>query len=685
MSPPVRSDLMALTTAALASLSNMGLLKRAQKDLDSGKMPAITVSDDGTVRAVFDDGATSLLPSGRALKDASCSCGSPMLCRHRVGAVLAYQRVHAASVPAAREPESWSPADIDDAALERAIGRGALDRARSALRRGIIAQGRQGTFVGEDVPSVTLATSTVRFLVPRDLAHARCDCTLRTACEHVALATWAFRAAREKHSGSTAWTVELVDSAANGLERGAAALSHAEELVTTLLLQGAAHLPDATEQALVLASQSLERASMAWPLGVLEDTAELWGAYRRRSARYSPSAWSALLLEAFARIRAGTAKDGAVPPRAVLGDDQVLEARLDQVRLVGLGASVEEDGRDRLVHIYLADAASGSILVMRKSYAPSDDKALPEDGPALGRRTSIGGATLSTLAVAQVVSNAATRRANRLVTFGTGPLQRTTVLPQTGGMEALESAGVLVTSVKELMQALLEQPPAFVRPRVLADRLRCVRVREVSQVTWSPSAQVLRARLIDATGNAFHVERSHSALAPGAVPALAQLLSEGGVTTVVGLVTLTPRGPILEVMSVGTASALISLDLATATRQAQKVLGEVPVVGAAPDLPPTGALLTSLSSWLDGVAHNGLRQSTGAAAARLADLARQATSLGASFLAREAEHLVERLEALKVTGAIADEHAAAQAWASVGLRVSLLVAEAAREGMGAAS
>ena len=47
----------------------------------------------------------------------------------------------------------------------------------------------------DPVPTARLPACTVRFLVPRDIAYARCDCAMGTGCEHVVLAAWAFRQA----------------------------------------------------------------------------------------------------------------------------------------------------------------------------------------------------------------------------------------------------------------------------------------------------------------------------------------------------------------------------------------------------------------------------------------------------------------------------------------------------------
>jgi hypothetical protein len=64
-----RADLLALSADDLSTLSNRGLVKRAQKDLESGNGPAeLEVADDGKVRAVWPDGAIVTLAVGPLLK-----------------------------------------------------------------------------------------------------------------------------------------------------------------------------------------------------------------------------------------------------------------------------------------------------------------------------------------------------------------------------------------------------------------------------------------------------------------------------------------------------------------------------------------------------------------------------------------------------------------------------------------
>jgi hypothetical protein len=120
--------------------------------------------------------------------------------------------------------EGWSPGELDDAALEKLLGRAALERARALRRRGVLAEVVRGTFEGDSLPRVKLQTSTVSFLVPGDASYAKCDCRLRTACEHVAVAVWAFRIADEKDRAALALTVEVADRIASSDERRDAAL-----------------------------------------------------------------------------------------------------------------------------------------------------------------------------------------------------------------------------------------------------------------------------------------------------------------------------------------------------------------------------------------------------------------------------------------------------------------------------
>src|SRR5262245_54218620 len=113
-----RADLLALTPASVAALANLGLVKRAQREIESGKGPGIQEDAFGLVTGRFADGVTTRIPPNVPLRDAPCSCGSATVCRHRVAVVLAYPAWHATHAsPVSRaaaelkapQTEEWSP------------------------------------------------------------------------------------------------------------------------------------------------------------------------------------------------------------------------------------------------------------------------------------------------------------------------------------------------------------------------------------------------------------------------------------------------------------------------------------------------------------------------------------------------------------------------------------------------
>lgn len=673
----VREDLLRLTPQAIAAAANMGLLKRAQKDLDEGKLPIVETAHDGAVSATFPDGARATLLPGKALKDCPCTCGATTVCRHRVGAILAYQRAaairqDASECPAgptggSEAPRPWNPAAVDDAALETLLGRAALERAAALRRRGVLVEVTHGMFVGDSLPQAQLATSTVRFLVPGDVSYARCDCRARSGCEHVALAVWAFRVAAEKDPTALSLTVELADSAVGPNERRGVALEAAGTVAAMVLLEGASRLPAAAAQRFALARAALARARAAWPLGSVEDLEELVAAYGRRSARYSPEHLADTLVDLWARSRAGNGA-GDMPAAAVLGSDETPEAALDQVRLLAIGGRIEADGEDRDVEVLLADPASGSVLILRRHYTPQPGSG--QDGAALGRRAGIAGTPIGSLGACQVVSNAAVRRPNRLVSFSVGALKKTSVLPGGAALAGVPES-LVVTDTERFARDLASRAPRVVRPRLLAENVRVFAVTRVLDMLFDEGDQALRARCLDAAGHAFLVEGRHRAVSPGALPALAQLLGSGGVTAITG--DGRRRGPdlVVEAIAVWTDHQVV-LDFAEPTQENAQTLAALPhgTMGQADDA--LSLAVAAARSLLAEAAHQGLRASGPSWISRLRAARGRLVELGLARTAADLEMLEHATLAGSATGAEVDEATAADAWATAALRLELL-------------
>lgn len=668
-----RPDLLALTPQAIASLSNLGLVKRAQKELEQGKGPRLEELPDGTVVGAFEDGNTARLVPGKGLKDSPCSCNATGVCRHRVAVALAYpahvkQGSEASATPTGEEPSQeppWSPGSVRDEALAELLPRRSLERAEALRERGYLAQVRRGTFVGEDVPTVSLATCTVRFLVPRDAGYARCDCSTGTACEHLPLAIWAFRAADSKDATGREVSVEVAARHVAATE-GGLALDAASDLVRFLLLEGVQHASTGLAGRFAVARSGLAEARMAWPLAALEELEDLLGAYVGRGSRYAPTKLTATLTELFARLRAAK-RGGALPPRAVLGMDEAPETKLDYVRLVSLGARLSADGRERSAEVVLADPATGGLLVVRRAFTYTEQQA-PEDGAELGRRQSAPGATIEALARGQVVTSGATRLPNRLVVFSTRGLQRTSVTPQSGDWSLLPTP-VLVTDVSALEATLRARPPRFLRPRLLAENVHAFAVSRVVDVSYSPGVQAVNAALEDASGHRFLLELSHRQVAPGALDALAEGLAgkPGRLHYVSGEVRRTAQGLVVEPMALSCEGAgVVVLDV-----QSPTATGPLRATGDTAPLPPLPAALAEVEGCLADAVHQGLRHIVPAWTARLGAVATRVRELGMKRLADELGALATKLDAARASGSATEEASLATAWADVSLRLTV--------------
>lgn len=667
-----RADLLALTPQAIASLSNLGLVKRAQKELEQGKGPKLEELPDGTVVGSFEDGNTARLVPGKGLKDSPCSCNATTVCRHRVAVALAYpayaQQGPTAPASTAQTAEQaqtppWSPGSVDDEALAQLLPRRSLERAEALRERGYLAQVRRGSFVGEDVPTVSLATCTVRFLVPRNLDYARCDCSTGTACEHLPLAVWAFRVADAKDATGREVSVEVARGHVEATE-GGPALDAANDLASFLLLEGAQHASSGLAGRFAVARTGLAETKMAWPLAALEELEDLLGAYVARGARYSPAKLAATLTELFARLRSART-GGAVPPRAVLGMDEAPETKLDYVRLMSLGARLFADGRERHAEVVLADPSTAGLLVVRRAFTYAEDQT-PEDGAELGRRQGAPGAAIEALARGQVLTSGATRLPNRLVVFSSRGIQRTSVTPQSGDWSVLP-APLLVTDVTALEATLRARPPRFLRPRLLAENVHAFAVSRVVDVSYSPGAQTVLAALEDAGGHRFFVELSHRGVAPGALDALAEGLAgkPGPLRYVSGEVRRTARGLVVEPMALsceGAGVVVLDVQPATATGPLRTTLDSAP-------LSPLPAALAEVEGCLADAVHQGLRHVVPAWPTRLGTVAARVRELGMKRLADELGVLATKLDAARASGLAADEAALAAAWADAALRV----------------
>lgn len=108
-----RTDLLALTPEDLATLTNRGTVKRAQKELRTPEI-SCEVADDpaGDLVFVWSDGVICRFPAGKSIQDAVCSSGLVGISRHVVRSVLAYQKLNTAQT----QREEADPESLQDGA-----------------------------------------------------------------------------------------------------------------------------------------------------------------------------------------------------------------------------------------------------------------------------------------------------------------------------------------------------------------------------------------------------------------------------------------------------------------------------------------------------------------------------------------------------------------------------------------
>jgi hypothetical protein len=520
----MRPDLAAMTPEALTALTNRGLVKRAQKLLDRGKGPSCEMI--GTiVEGTFPDGTVTRLPPDVPLDQAPCSCGAFVVCVHRVAVVLACR---GEATPA---PGTWNPAALTDDRLQEVFGPAALRAARTRRARGLTVE-----VVPGDPPTAHLPTATVRFLGADDLGLVHCDAQDRAVS--TVLAVWAFR--ERPAGGSVAW------AAATNVDR--ALLGQLRRLVDDLLVQGIVHPPPTFAQR--IARLRDESDTMPWVVDLLDGLTDHVDAYASRSARYTPTGWACALGELAARVHAAEHGDRQ-PLSALLGVGTAPRGRLDKVELQSLGVRVTGRGPWRDVEAVLVDPATTAVLTLGASVELDADT----DATAV-ETVRLGPLTARDLATGGLLTQSATRHANRRLTLGRRRDQ-TQHAPHLAAWDRI-GAPVRITDLPALEASWRERAPAFLRPRVTARDVHLLRIDAVHAATWDPAAQRVSVDL-DAAGSTVVLSRTHHPASPGAVSALADHAHR--LTWVTGTLRFAD-GWRMTPLAVVIGETMVSLDLA---------------------------------------------------------------------------------------------------------------------------
>jgi hypothetical protein len=558
------------------------------------------------------------------------------------------------------EAEAWSPGDVSDEGLGERLGQKMMELARQVARRGASVEiVRSGS--GQP-PVAMLPACTVRFLVPRDLAYAKCDCTRRTDCEHVAVAVWAFRKADEtdRQAGRLVVSVHFGD----GVEHETGPIEAALDVVCSVFLDGVSGYHGALAQRFAIAREMLESAGYTWPQVAMVDLEESLEAYRARSSRYRAGTILELGAELLARGRA--VRGGHLPPRHVLGLGEALETKLDQLKLVGLGARVDGGERDREAEVYFADPDSGSVLVYRKDWNFKAGETVL-DGAALGSKRVMTGTSIGSLARGLVVTRVARRRANRSLVFGEIRGGMMSVTPQKGDWGSFPEP-LLVRKLSRLEEAFRERPPRVLRPRVLAENVHVLAVSKVRCIGFSPGDQQFEAVVTDAEGQECLLVKPFRSAAPKGVDHVAAALSGASepVRFISGIFRLSHAGLVVEPLGVAGGKLWVP-DFEAGEPELPRTEG---IAGLEPRSLVEEVVL---QAWglLEETVQLGLRHVPDSFTQRLRDMAQRLETVGLAECGGLVSHLAEGLRGIRAVDT-GNDRGVANAFLEIALRLTLV-------------
>ncbi len=524
----MRTDLLALTWDDLVTLSNRGIVKRATKELDSGKFECeLTEDAEGNITAKWNDGTECFLPAEGTLHEARCSSDAVGISRHIIRSVLHYQRMSQSSeqksdttettemesAPPKAATEFWDPGAISDEVLASHYRKAKLTRARKTFEQGLVFELRRGTKPYAYFHDLSVTT---RFLVPGDIRYTYCDCREEAPCSHVPLAIWAFRQLeQEREFGLVATHVKKPEIPSQLLE-------DIETALNTLLESGLSSVPQALIDRLRRLESRCRDEGLVWPAEILAELLLEHRCYAEHDARFDPAHLANLTGEVCIRADAIRNDTGVVPPFFVRGTKQDRVTDVGAARLIGFGCGVKTKRSAVELTAYMQDSATGRVVAMCKEFPdpPEEDTEPPQSFARLSKTTVTRRISLASLGVGQLLIKGGKRSPDGRFSPGRAKIA---VNPQNFSWEHLR-APLHAENFEEIRSHLRIRPPASLRPRRLGEDLFVCAVKGIETVTFSVRDQAVMALLHDGDENvAALVHPYHSRGAAGVEILLTEL------------------------------------------------------------------------------------------------------------------------------------------------------------------
>jgi hypothetical protein len=538
-----RPDLLALNPDDLAVLTNRGTVKRAQREVDSGEVSAVwEEAEDGRIQATWADDVVCLLPGGKTIREARCTCPATELCRHIVRTVIAWQvRVvtstgesGAEETPSAPAPPlSWNPGTLTEAHVEEHASKALLAKAKAAWDRGVLAECVTGPKPWARFYDLGLS---VRFPVPGDIRYAHCDCGQPGPCLHALLAVAAFR--KMPPTSKAALIAHGDAEAASNLTL----LAEAEQIVESLGHDGIGGIPAAVVGRWKRAANALHEAGIIWLAGLVEDLLLCHERYQNRDALFSPDQLASLTGELL--LRCDALRHGTGIPRGLAGGWKSAEkTEIDYSRWIGLGSLVTTHRKSVTLGAYFQEADSGSLgIVTREVADPDDHKTELSPFSDLARGGIVKGAGIRLLGAGQVLTESCRRTPDNRLSFGRARAQ---VSAQAYDWARLR-APVLVEDFGELRTRLQMLPPRSLRPRRAGEDFHVLPISAHSVPKFDPTSQLITATLQDHAGGTVQLRLPWTARSAAGCEAVLTRIPENSLRYVSGEIGLSAHGPTIN-------------------------------------------------------------------------------------------------------------------------------------------
>lgn len=373
----------------LATLANPGLLRRAAKDVEAGKVAwAEQGAESGVVAA---DGQRVQLDA-RGPQQARCDCPAPGICKHILGAALWLRALEpaasgsAAGTASAGQQETPAPAvadplaeilALDAAALFKAAGMAAVRRAAAAASS-VVEWRVQGGALVMDLPELG---ASCRWVAGAGYAGMVSEVP---AAERKAVHLIAIAALRSAHAQPLAWPegarpAPVEDTARLG-ERERAFLLQVESMLEELLTGGLSHVSELTSARLLALNMSARGEGLPRLAALLRNLGGTVDLLVRRDHRAEERDAFALMARIHALCAALARAEGelAVALRGRLKRDFDESAALD---LLPLGAHWwQTRGGARGLTVAFWDLAGARVLQASLARPDGSDTAFTRSG-----------------------------------------------------------------------------------------------------------------------------------------------------------------------------------------------------------------------------------------------------------------------------------------------------------------